>query len=63
MELQKKEIEKMMRRGGNDPWAVDFNEKYAGKDLTNPDDTMKEVAQTYTDNPSPSSLGAKSFSF
>ena len=44
MEIQKKEIEKMMRRGGNDPWAVDFNEKYAGKDLTNPDDTMKEVA-------------------
>ena len=23
----------MMRRGGSDPWAVDFNSELAGKDL------------------------------
>ena len=25
MAIQKAEIEKMMRRGGSDPWAVDFD--------------------------------------
>jgi hypothetical protein len=29
-----------MRRGGPDPWAVDFNSNLAGKDLTNPTDVM-----------------------
>ena len=29
-------MEKMMRRGGPDPWATDFNPNLAGKDLTNP---------------------------
>ena len=25
MRIEKEQIAKMMRRGGNDPWAVDFN--------------------------------------
>jgi len=55
MAAQKAEMEKMMRRGGSDPWAVDFNQEMSGKDLTDPNDTMKDVAST---------LGStKSFSF
>ena len=34
--MQKAEIEKMMRRGGPNAWAVDFNPELAGKDLQDP---------------------------
>ena len=55
MAMQKKELEKMMRRGGTDPWAVDFNQELAGKDLSDPTETMKDSAEA---------LGtSKSFSF
>ena len=37
MAAQKKELEKMMRRGGTDPWAVDYDTNLAGKDLSDPD--------------------------
>jgi len=33
MAMQKAELDKMLRRGGTDPWAVDFNKDLAGKDL------------------------------
>ena len=36
-------MEKMMRRGGTDPWAVDFNKDLSGKDLTNPTDFMQDI--------------------
>ena len=47
-------MEKMMRRGGTDPWAVDFNENLAGKDLTDPTEVMKDAAVV---------SGTKAFSF
>ena len=33
MAMQKAELDKMMRRGGTDPWAVDFNKNLEGKDI------------------------------
>ena len=33
MAMQKAELDKMMRRGGTDPWAVDFNKSLEGKDI------------------------------
>ena len=30
--MQKKEIEKMLRRGGQDPWAVDYDKNLADRD-------------------------------
>ena len=55
MRMQKAMIEKQMRRGGADPWAVDFNPELSGKDLTDPTEVMKDPAQQ---------LGAtKAFSF
>ena len=44
MAMQKAELERMMRRGGTDPWAVDFNKELAGKDLSDPTETMKDAA-------------------
>ena len=38
------EMEKQMRRGGPDPWAVDFKEELSGRDLTDPNDQMKDPA-------------------
>ena len=34
----------MMRKGGTDPWAVDYDEKKAGKDLSDPTEIMKDNA-------------------
>ena len=44
MRLQKEELARMMRRGGNDPWAVDFNKDLAGKDIEDPAEVMKDMA-------------------
>ena len=55
MAMQKAEMEKMMRRGGTDPWAVDFKQEMSGRDLTDPNDTMKDIAAV--------SSSTKSFSF
>ena len=55
MAMQKAEMEKMMRRGGPDPWAVDYKAEMSGKDLTDPNDTMKDTAASYG--------STKSFSF
>jgi hypothetical protein len=30
------EMQRMQRRGGADPWAVDFSAELAGKDTTDP---------------------------
>ena len=38
MAMQKKELERMLRRGGTDVWANDFNSELGGKDLSNPDE-------------------------
>jgi len=45
----------MLRRGGTDPWAVDFNKELAGKDLSDPTETMKDSASGFG--------STKSFSF
>ena len=45
MAQQKQEMEAMMRRGGSDPWAVDFNKELAGKDIENPTDNMIDKAK------------------
>ncbi len=58
MAQQKAEMDQMMRRGGSDPWAVDFNKELAGKDIENPTDTLVDKAKDMG-----SSLGQKSFSF
>ena len=55
MAMQKAEMERMMRRGGPDPWAVDFKPEMAGKDLTDPNDRMKDNATAFS--------STKSFSF
>ena len=44
----------MLRRGGTDAWAVDYNPELAGRDLMDPTETMKDKAEAY---------GGKSFSF
>ena len=56
MAMQKAELEKMMRRGGTDPWAVDYNKELHGKDLSDPTETMK-------DNAAEIGTTSKSFSF
>ena len=53
--MQKAYMEKMMRTGGTDPWAVDFQEQLAGKDLTDPTEKMADTAQGFS--------GTKTFSF
>ena len=55
MAMQKAEMERMMRRGGSDPWAVDFKPEMEGKDLSDPNDKMKDNAVSYG--------STKSFSF
>lgn len=57
MAAQKAEVEKMLRQGGTDPWAVDFNKELEGKDLSDPNDTMLDKASGFE------SKGNKSFSF
>jgi import inner membrane translocase subunit TIM17 len=47
MALQKAELEKMLRRGGTDPWAVDFNKELAGRDIADPTEVMKYKAESY----------------
>ena len=46
-----------MRRGGTDPWAVDFDKELAGKDIQDASENMKDSAKE--------SIGdrIKSFSF
>ena len=56
MAVQKAELEKMLRRGGTDPWAVDFNKDLAGKDLSDETENMKDKANDIGSN-------SKSFSF
>ena len=46
--MQKAQLEKMMRRGGTDPWAVDFNQELAGKDTSAPEEQMKDQAQGFS---------------
>lgn len=36
MKQQMAEFEKMQRRGGADPWAVDFQSDLSGKDTSDP---------------------------
>ena len=77
MAAQKAELDKLLRRGGTDPWAVDYDAKIAGKDLQDPDHQMKDSASTFgggsssTESSSDSMFGfgggsqggSKSFSF
>ena len=78
MAAQKAELDKLLRRGGTDPWAVDYDAKIAGKDLQDPDHQMKDNASSFgtssTDSSSDSlfgfggssdqqAIGQKSFSF
>ena len=35
MAAEKKKLEAMLRRGGTDPWAADFNQDLDSKDLSN----------------------------
>ena len=42
--MQKAQMERMMRRGGTDPWAVEFNKDLAGKDIADPTETLKDSA-------------------
>ena len=44
MKIQRAELEKMMRRGGTDPWAVDFNKDLSGRDLTDNTETLSDPA-------------------
>ena len=44
MAMQKAEMDKMMRRGGTDPWAVDFNKNLEGKDIADPTETLRDAA-------------------
>ena len=53
--MQKAEMMKMMRRGGTDPWAVDFNKELEGKDIQDDTETLKDSALT--------GAHSKSFSF
>tara|TARA_B110001450_G_C17399318_1_gene391006 strand:- start:33 stop:200 length:168 start_codon:yes stop_codon:yes gene_type:complete len=46
MAMQKAEMEKMMRRGGTDPWAVDFNKNLEGKDIQNDAESLRDSAAT-----------------
>ena len=55
---QKAEIEKMMRRGGTDPWAVNFDKSLEGKDINDPTETLKDSAAAIGD-----SFSTKKFSF
>ena len=40
-------MKKVMRRGGPDPWAVDYNEALAGKSI-NENDTLQDKAKAFT---------------
>ena len=51
-------MDKMMRRGGTDPWAVDFNKNLEGKDINDPTETLKDAAVSLGD-----SMATKKFSF
>ena len=51
--MQKAEMMKMMRRGGTDPWAVDFNKELEGKDIQDEAEVLRD----------PATSGSKSFSF
>ena len=33
-----------MRRGGTDPWAVDFNKSLEGKDIQDASENLKDAA-------------------
>ena len=46
MAMQKAEMEKMMRRGGTDPWAVDFNKNLEGKDIQNEAESLRDAASS-----------------
>lgn len=34
-----------MRRGGTDPWAVEFNKELAGKDIADDSENLKDSAE------------------
>ena len=55
MALQKAELERMLRRGGANPWETEYKEDMVGRDLSDPTERMKE--------PLSLSEGTKSFSF
>lgn len=55
MALQKAELERMLRRGGANPWETEYKADMDGKDLSDPSERMKE--------PLSLSEGTKSFSF
>ena len=49
-EMQKAELEKMkrqMRRGGSDPWAVDYTPELADKSLPE-NETLLDKAKSYS---------------
>ena len=58
MAMQKAELEKMMRRGGTDPWAVDFNKNLEGKDIADDRETLKDTATGLGE-----AMGSQKFSF
>jgi hypothetical protein len=55
MAMQKAELERMLRRGGSNPWETEYKEDMAGKDLSDPNERMKESLSISDDT--------KSFSF
>ena len=34
-----------MRRGGTDPWAVEFNKELVGKDISDDSENLKDSAE------------------
>ena len=56
--MQKAEMDRMMRRGGTDPWAVDFDKNLEGKDISDPTESLKDAAVSLGD-----SMSTKKFSF
>jgi hypothetical protein len=48
MALQKAELEKMLRRGGTDAWAVDFNKDLVNKDFSDPTEVMNDKSAPST---------------
>ena len=40
----------MLRRGGTDAWAANYNDELAGRDLSDPTEVMKDKAEAYTEN-------------
>ncbi len=53
-----KEFERMQRRGGADPWAVEYQSDLSGKDTTDPSEKMAADSAS-----SVFGGGTKSFSF